>query len=358
MILNKKIGVLLLISILFGCSKESSVNGGVDQEDTSSIELIENISNESPIIVKFDEISSVLEHEPQNFMELRSEEGYSPFYPEYNFLEKLDSEMFPKASLQKCYGCYSKIDTLNAFKHKLNLSDNEILVIGMNNELGKAQHEISFSDDYQLRATNDLAINYLRYKKAQSDFLNTNQEFNYDFNYLEQVFNIVTTKLTFNVSYQGAYGVPVDPDNLPDNYITYDESKKIISFQNIKGTNADYKFRLDFKAKADQETADKIIHANKPLHIGYILSFLDNKLALEKILVFSDAKDQNNKLTSYDFDLINVFKPFDLTFQRYKYNVGEYLPLEKVSVKVGLPIDFKFGLQSYTPIEKIYKPFD
>ena len=95
-------------------------------------------------------------------MELKNEKGYAPYYPEYSFLEKLDADMFPQAPLQKCYGCYRKIDTLNAFKQKLNLSDNEILVIGMNNELGKAQHEISFSDDYQLRATNDLAINYIR----------------------------------------------------------------------------------------------------------------------------------------------------------------------------------------------------
>lgn len=357
MILNKKIGALLLITVLSGCSKEPSVSGEIEQEDTS-MELMEKASNESPIIVKFNQITSVLEHEPLNFMELKNEKGYAPFYPEYSFLEKLDADMFPQAPLQKCYGCYRKIDTLNAFKQKLNLADSEILVIGMNDELGKAQHEISFSDDYQLRAANDLAINYIRYKKSDNNFVNTNQEFDYDLKYLEQVFNIVTTKLTFNVSYQGAYGVPVDPNDLPDNYITYDPPKKIISFQNMEATNADHKFRLDFKAKADKETADKIIHVNTPLHLGYILSFSDNKLALEKILVFSDAKDQNTHSTSYNFDLISVFDPLDLTFQRYKYNVGEYMPLEKVNVKVGMPIDFKFGLQSYTPIEKIYKPMD
>ena len=154
MILNKKIGALLLITVLSGCSKEPSVSGEIEQEDTS-MELMEKASNESPIIVKFNQITSVLEHEPLNFMELKNEKGYAPFYPEYSFLEKLDADMFPQAPLQKCYGCYRKIDTLNAFKQKLNLADSEILVIGMNDELGKAQHEISFSDDYQLRAAND-----------------------------------------------------------------------------------------------------------------------------------------------------------------------------------------------------------
>ena len=357
MILNKKIGILLLITILSGCSKEPTVSGEIEQKN-SSTELVENVSNDSPIIVKFNEITSALAHEPLNFMELRSEEGYAPFYPEYKFLEKLDVDMFPQASLQKCYGCYNTNETLDAFKQKLNLASNQILVIGMNNELGKAQHEISFSDAYQLRATNDLAINYLRYKKAESDFVNTNQELDYDLNYLERVFNIVTTKLTFNVSYKAEYGVPVESKDLPENYVTYDESKKIISFQNIESSNADYKFRLDFKAKTDKETADRIIHTNQPLHLGYILSFSKNKLALENILVFTDSVEQNTQSAAYSFDLISVFNPIELTFQRYKYNVGEYIPLEKVSVKVGNPIDFKFGLQSYTPIEKIYKPLD
>ncbi len=357
MILNKKIGVLLLITTLLSCSKEPSASGGSEKGNTP-IEKVEKVSNDSPIIVKFNEITSVLAHEPLNFMELRNEEGYAPFYPEYKFLEKLDADMFPQVSLQKCYGCYKKNETLEAFKQKLNLDPNQILVIGMNNELGKAQHEISFSDAYQLRAANDLAINYLRYKKAESDFVKTNQGLDYDLKYLEQVFNIVTTKLTFNVNYKAEYGVPVDSKDIPENYITYDESKKIISFQNIESSNADYKFRLDFKAKTDKEIADRIIHTDKPLHIGYILSFSGNKLALENILVFTDSVEQNTQSTAYDYDLISLFNPLELSFQRYKYNVGEYIPLEKVSVKIGNPIDFKFGLQSYTPIEKIYKPLD
>ena len=352
--LKWKIGFLLLIGIISGCSKEPSVTTSTKQEDVP-IELMETVSNDYPIILKFNEINTTLEHEHQNFMELISGEGYSPFYPEYKFLEKLDADIFPEPQLQKCYGCFRKIDTVNAFKRKIDLADNEILVIGMNNELGEYQHHISLSDNYQLRAANDLAINYLRYKKAEE---NTEQEFDFDLNFLEHVFNIVTTKLTFNIAYQAVYGVPIELDNLPKNYVTYDDSKKIISFQNIDSAHAYQKIRLDFKAKVDKDIAMNIIHAEKTLHLGYVFSFADEKLALKNIIIFKDVIDQNLKVPYQDFDLLAVFEPIDLTFQRYKYDVGHYVPLEKVSVKVGMPMDFKFGLQSYTPIEKIYKPFD
>lgn len=347
------ISSILLSTLLIGCSQAKEAKPENSPTNTTHVETQSKIVQ--PTIIALDEqIDVPLAHTPFEFIELRRTDGYFPYYPQYRFLESFDY-VRSREKVPHCVACYNKFDDLYLFKEQLKIPKNKILLLGVNHAIGDDDHLMSFSDDYQLRAANDLAINYIRYKKADPKFLSSGAKINYDFELLEQSLNILTTDLSFNTSYISEYNIPIQAhQKIPQSHLTYDDSNGLIQFRNFIAGNPKFDFRLEFDAKAPKQTLEKIFKARQTLFLGYILGYKDQRVSLENIIIYKDV-DRNHKKSGRE--LVALLDPQNITYQRFTFD-SEIPPEKKVSVQAHQYFDFKFGLENYTPIEEAKKPFD